>query len=388
MQEDHGQQNTLLLLLRSAIFGEPFSRNRASLDEGQMEELLELAQKHRLLHLVAYELDRDPTGFSLSPEIKARLNQSKISAILSYNSQYKALDRIAEQFERARIPFIPLKGAVLRDYYPQPWMRSSSDIDVLVHPESMEQAETLLLNDGYEFFARTDHDRSYCKGLAHVELHFSTIEEGGSETVLRNIWDWAEAKEGWQYQYVLRPEMFVFYHVAHMAKHFLGGGCGIRSYLDLKIIENQIPYDRDQLAALLEEAHLNVFMDASLQLSDHWFGNRPATDTITLLEEYILKGGVYGILSSHVAVKIASGRKKGRYVFSRLFLPLKVMTIQFPALKKAPILLPVFWIVRWFVLLFTPKRYRKSRAEMRELAKLSESEREKTRRLLTAVGLD
>ena len=41
--------------------------------------------------------------------------------------------------EKAQIPFVPLKGSVIRKYYPEAWMRTSSDIDVLVHKEDVEK---------------------------------------------------------------------------------------------------------------------------------------------------------------------------------------------------------------------------------------------------------
>ena len=38
---------------------------------------------------------------------------------------------VCDALETAQIPFIPLKGSVLRKWYPEPWMRTSCDIDIL-----------------------------------------------------------------------------------------------------------------------------------------------------------------------------------------------------------------------------------------------------------------
>ncbi|MBO4954226.1 MAG: nucleotidyltransferase family protein, partial [Clostridia bacterium] len=36
------------------------------------------------------------------------------------------------------IDFMPLKGAVIRQYYPEPWMRTSCDIDIHVKKDRLE----------------------------------------------------------------------------------------------------------------------------------------------------------------------------------------------------------------------------------------------------------
>lgn len=388
MSEAIKQQNILFRLLRSAVLNEPFSRDELSVDEMQMEALVKLAKKHDLLHLVAYELEKDPTGFSIHQELKEQLAQSKFSAIFRYNRQARALYRISALFEQAQIDFIPLKGSVLREYYPQPWMRTSSDIDLLVHPEDMERAIKLLESEGYQYFARTDHDRSYVKENVHIELHFATIVSGPSGEVLQEIWKWAEKKDGWRYQHILKPEMFVFYHVAHMAKHFLVGGCGIRSFLDLKIIEDQMPYDHDKVSKLLADSHLETFMESSAQLADYWFGNQTATAKLQLAEEYILKGGTYGNIDNGFSIKMAKWRNKGRFFLFRFFLPFNEMKLEYPALERVPVLLPLFWAHRWLLKLFNAKKRREAMQKMNVLRNLSTQDTEQVEAVLTAVGLE
>ena len=49
----------------------------------------------------------------------------------------------------------------------------------------------------------------------------------------------------------------------------------------------------------------------------------------------------------------------------RIFKPYRRMTIQYPVLKKCPVLLPVFWIWRWATLLLNRRKIRRT---VRELA--------------------
>ena len=47
-------------------------------------------------------------------------------AIYRYEKINYELNRLRSALNEAQIPFIPLKGSVLRQYYPEPWMRTSS----------------------------------------------------------------------------------------------------------------------------------------------------------------------------------------------------------------------------------------------------------------------
>ena len=59
-------------------------------------------------------------------------------------SEYKAeYENLCSAFEKAQIPFLPLKGSVIRKYYPEAWMRTSCDIDILVHDEDVGRAKEI-----------------------------------------------------------------------------------------------------------------------------------------------------------------------------------------------------------------------------------------------------
>lgn len=47
-------------------------------------------------------------------------------AIYRYEKINYELNRLRSALNEAQIPFIPLEGSVLRQYYPEPWMRTSS----------------------------------------------------------------------------------------------------------------------------------------------------------------------------------------------------------------------------------------------------------------------
>ena len=50
------------------------------------------------------------------------------------------LKTVRRALDGANIPYVLLKGAVIQHLYPEAWMRTSSDIDVLVHEEDLDAA--------------------------------------------------------------------------------------------------------------------------------------------------------------------------------------------------------------------------------------------------------
>ena len=56
----------------------------------------------------------------------------------------------------------------------------------------------------------------------------------------------------------MTDEMFYFYHIAHMAKHFEEGGCGIRPFIDLWTLDNIKDVDHDKRDELLSRGNLNT----------------------------------------------------------------------------------------------------------------------------------
>lgn len=57
---------------------------------------------------------------------------------------------ICSIFDKIKIAYIPLKGAVIRPYYPYDSMRTSCDIDILIHEEDLELAIKNLIEKGYK----------------------------------------------------------------------------------------------------------------------------------------------------------------------------------------------------------------------------------------------
>ncbi len=375
-------------LIRSGVCGEALSEDeRALYSEECLSSLLSMGKSHDVDHLIALGLKN--SGL-LSGEA-ARLE----NLILKTAFRFERLDfeykKLCETLEKAKIPFLPLKGSVLRGFYPEPWMRTSCDIDVLVHTEDTDRAvEILKENLGYRYEGTGSHDISlFTPGGLNVELHYELVEDSiseGSAAVLKNAWELSHKKDGFLYHFEMPDELFYFYHLAHMAKHFANGGCGIRPFIDIWILNHRVDFDEAARAALLTKGGLSDFSKQASLLSEVWLGNADYTPTAKSVENYILRGGVYGSAENRITVQQQKKGGKLKFALSRIFIPYETIKFYYPVLQKHRALTPVFEVVRWFKLLFCGGA-RRSVNELKFNSSLSEEQAEDARGLLNELGL-
>ena len=361
-------EEALFYLLRYEIMGENLPDD-FKLTEDEIVRLYRLSKKHDLGHLIGDALFR----LKLLPEGKvADVFKQQISmAILRYEQQNAEFERIRNIFNAAEIPFIPLKGSVLRHLYPQPWMRTSCDIDVLIHEDDVEKATQVLINNGFD----TDGKKgcrhiSFYYGNFHLELHFN-ICEGTKQTdeLLQNVWDYTENVSA--YEFREKPEFFVLYHIVHMARHFFSGGCGVRPFIDLLVLKQKDFYQEDNLLPLLEKCRLIKFYRSVCRLTDVWMNGEQHDELTLRIEKYILESGVYGSAANANMVGAATSKGKVKYLLRIAFLPYSSMCIIYPSLKKHKILLPFCYIHRIFAKLFGKD---KKRAKNRIDSTMSQSD--------------
>ena len=382
----------LLSILRQEVCD---SKEKSEIDSAVLSEYLQplyaLSKAHDMAHIVANTLDQN----GLLPndlDISAKFQKQLMMAVYRYERINYELNVICKALEDAEIPFIPLKGSVMRRYYPEPWMRTSCDIDILVHEEDLEKAiERLVRQHGYTNEGRNYHDVSlFSPHGIHIELHFDLVEDkyaNGSSILLSRVWEYTSPKPGYRYFFEMTDEMFYFYHIAHMAKHVEYGGCGIRPFLDLWILEHRVEHNQTARDELLMQGRLLTFANACRRLSEVWFSNVPLDDVSAQIQEYILHGGVYGNLDNRVAVQQKKRGGKVRYILSRIFLSYDSLKVLYPLLLKHKWLTPIMEVRRWFRLLFKGKM-KSSLHELNVNKSMSKEQIENTAQLLRQLGLD
>jgi len=320
-----------------------------------LQEVYSLALKHDMAHIAGQALSE--LGCLGDNEPSQKLKKQAMLAVYRHARMEQEFKSICKTLEEAQIPYIPLKGAVLRRYYPEPWMRTSCDIDVLVRPSELDAAaDALVRRLGYEKKGKGDHDLSLFSPTGiHLELHYTVVEQEWfpqTQTVLVKMWEHAEPEKPTVYCHALTDKMLYFFHIAHMAKHVESGGCGIKSLLDTWILNHRVGHDRREREILLAQGGLLTFAKTVENLSEVWFSETQADALSLELERFILEGGVYGSLKNAVAVKQTKKGGSLRYFLYKFWLPYAELKYYYPTLQKHKWLLPFCQIRRWGRIVF------------------------------------
>ena len=113
------------------------------------------------------------------------------------------------------------------------------------------------------------------------------------------------------------------YNIAHFSKHFQGGGSGIRSVMDIYIMNNAMP-DMNMVYVYkqLEKLGLSDFYKKVTALEKYWFEDGRFSEEIEETAKYVLSSGTYGTVYNLVKNEIKkNGRIKGFWL--NVFPPLE-----------------------------------------------------------------
>ncbi len=345
----------LIELLHTALNGKPLALSTVqSLHADTLASLHRMAKRQDLSHVISEVIYQNK--IQVDEKFRLRLQQLHYASVCRCEQMKYAQAQIYAAFEQAQIDYVPLKGAILRTYYPVDSMRTSCDIDILIHESDLDLAIAALEPCGFSCGERHYHDVSlFAPNGSHLELHFNIQENRKNlDAVLKHAWDYT-VKTEISHQYAFTDEFFVFHMFAHMAYHFMRGGCGIRSLMDLWVMEQKMGLTFAKAESMLKRAGIYRFAQEMSRIAKQCFTeNQPDAFSDTVLG-YIMSGGVYGSTKNHMAVKKVQANNTVFYALQRLFPSLDAMKSLYPILKKAPVLLPFCWIVRWFGMLFGGK---------------------------------
>lgn len=343
----------LLTCLRAVMQGRSLTESeKAAFSDELLLDLLRLSRRHDLAHFVGYAFDRSGLSGQNAPVYES-FRKAYLLAVMRYEQLHYEFVRLCQELKTAHIPFIPLKGSVLRAYYPEPWLRTSGDIDILIHSQDADRAVShLTAACGYVMTATDTHVISLLtKSGKVIEMH-RHLAEMDRVPALNGVWEAVSPREDNDCCFVMDDTFFYLHHIAHMAKHFLEGGCGIRSLLDLWVLNHRISFDREKREALLKTAGLLPFEQAARRLSETWFSSAFAEPTLSTVARYVVYGGVYGTRQNHLLIEQNRRGSKIRYTLSRIFLPYETMKCYYPVLTRHKWLTPLMHVRRWGKLLF------------------------------------
>ena len=383
--------NLLFELLRCGLFGKEMADESIELLKSDEEKIkvLDAAKKHNLGHLAAYSFDKAQL-VGVNTAIGQECITAQMTAVYKYENLNYELQRISELYEKEKIPFILLKGAVIRKYYPEPWMRSSCDIDILVKESDIERAmEAVKTKLGFKLLGKTHHDIQLSSpAQVTFELHFSLLGNDSinkeTDKIIKEVWNYTEPLEGFEYGFRMNDDMLWFYHIVHLAKHIKNGGCGIVPFLDIYIMERD-GKSKSKLT-LLKAGGLEKVDTASRALAEVYFGGKEYDENTLALSEYILYGDIEGRVENRAAFASKKGGGKLKNAFKRVFCPYDVLKYRYPKLKNNKWLFIPYQFRRWFDILFKGGR-KKAIKEFKANLNVSDEKVDKVSRLRQDLGL-
>ena len=166
------------------------------------------------------------------------------------------------------------------------------------------------------------------------------------DRLLEKVWDYAvPVKEG-KLEHKLSNEFFMFQIVAHMSYHVYGGGCSVRCFMDLLLLDTKLFMDKAVFGEMLKECGLEKFCEISLKLARIWFSDGIHNEITDVYQRYLLNGGIYGTKMNSIAAK-DSKKSNFSYAVSRIFMPYEQLCITYPKLKEKKYLFPFYQVKRW-----------------------------------------
>lgn len=343
-----------------------------------------LAKKHHLSHIVSdfvykNKIETDPT-------LQAKMQREQFTSVYKSERINYAITQICGLFEENDIIYVLLKGAVIKKYYPYDSMRLSGDIDILIQPFCVDKAVEVLQKVGYNFIEKEFHDVwLQSPDKINLELHFSVLENNPKlDELLKDVWQYAKQVDGCQYEFT--KEFFIFYMYAHIAYHFIRGGCGIRSLMDIWIMEHKMQLTPIDAKELLNKGEIYIFASEMNKIANKCFTEKKQDDFSDLVLKYICRGGVYGSLNNNVSVAKSQEKSTFIYALKRFFPSYESMKKAYPILNKLPFLLLVYWGIRWIKSICSG-RYGEVKLEFSRANKVSENKIDEIKKIRSRLKL-
>lgn len=300
-------------------------------------------------------IDRETkNGFSNRALNAIRLN------VMMNTEKNVVFDRLNE----AGIWYMPLKGCVIKEYYPNPNLREMGDIDVLIAPENGEKVRGVMEALGYLCWEyNISYDDIYHKEPIYTfEMHRYLFLDKHAEWVqyYSDIDKRLLPSAVNAFEYSMSDEDFYIYFILHGLKHFRGSGIGMRFLLDIYLFHKTKTLNRSYVDRELKKLGADSDESIFVSLAEKVFGgethcdpnNLPEDETNALL--LMMYAGIYGNMNLRVASNMKSFADKDgkttklRYVTRRVFSITPEYQRRYPTLYRHRITRPLVFLIRVF----------------------------------------
>ena len=341
-----------------------------------LENLYKVSKKHMLAAMVGIVLkDEGISSHSFSDAIA--LAQRK--AVVLNND----IKNVTSVLDAAGIWYMPLKGTVLKDFYPRFAMREMADCDILFDKTRDADVKDLMEGLGFETksFRKSNDDDYYKPPVSNFEMHRSLFGDHHDKELYqyyKHVKDKLRKDPDNDYGYHFSPEDFYVFMIAHEFKHYNLGGTGLRSLLDTVAYLQKNALDMEYVAAEIDKLGITEFEQHNRELAISLFSGEKLSEQNQAMFDYIIESGVFGTTKHSVENKLRkNGDGKLKYLKRRVFGPSKgdqdrkQFERRYAIFFRCKILLPFLPLYRFFsAMKINPKRIK---SEMDALRKTIET---------------
>ena len=338
-----------LYLIRCAVKGEKVEEPTEPID---WKALVSTAKKQEVYSVIAAVL---PPEF-LPEEQATRLHNYSKSELVRLIAMKSELALLEEELGDSGVDFMLLKGARIREFYPKESMRQMSDIDILYDESGREKLLKIMKSHGYTLYGWSENSDDFSKKPYytfefHRQLFFKDFENLKDFSF---VWDNAARDEENPHKCIMTDEDLYIHSVAHMYKHHVLGGFGLRFLLDTYLILTEAQnLDFDYIDSKLDSMQLAGFEKQIKELSFAVVDEKELTDEQLDFMVNVFNFGLYGdmkhgkeLLFEQFKESHGGSTSMAKYTLSRLFPPSEYMHRTYPVLDRAPYLLPYFYLQR------------------------------------------
>ena len=355
----------LLYLMACALQG--VSAREEVLADADLKQLLIMARKHSVASMVCMALEKTAIFANADEATKKQWIDAKNKAIRKNMLLDAERKIISHELETQGIWYMPLKGSILKDWYPKPGMREMADNDILFDPSGREQVREIFQNRGYKTvsFRKGNHDVYEKEPIYNFEMHVSLFHGTYKELTeqYENVKERLLPVDGTAYQFAFTPEDFYVFVLAHAHKHYSGSGTGIRTLADIYIMNQKLggTLNWEYVDSELRGLAIFSYERESRELAQKLFGSAELPTEANLSEAeqqllaYYLGASTYGTIENRTLNKMRKLQPDGgaitvhtkrKYLLSRIFPGREWCEAYAPTVYKYPVLLPFFWVWR------------------------------------------
>lgn len=332
-----------------------------------MEALLRLAKAHSVSAMVCMALEQTDAFQHAAETTRLKWLDAKNKAVRKNMLLDAERHQLEKEFAEHGIWYMPLKGSILKDWYPKFGMREMADNDILFDPAGRKQVREIFQNRSYKTvsFRKGNHDVYEKAPIYNFEMHVSLFNGTYKELTeqYENVKERLLPVDGTAYQFAFTPEDFYVFVLAHAHKHYSHSGTGIRTLADIYIVNQKLGGTMNWEYVDSELRGLGIFSyeRESRELAQKLFGiaELPTKANLSEAEQqmlaYYLGASTYGTIENRTLNQMQklqpdggaiTAHTKRKYLLSRIFPGREWCKACAPTVYKYPVLLPFFWVWR------------------------------------------